>query len=237
MQKRTSLISLLFLLLILEACKKDTPVSILNETGTLTDIEGNSYKTVKIGDQWWMAENLKVKTYTDGTSIPFLDSTQTDSVWINQPGATCCSVDSRYGILYNWYHINDSRKIAPQGWHIPTDEEWQKLEKELGMNNGVINNTGWRGTVEAEKIIPKSSIGWPTDALVFGSNTSGFSALPGGCRLFNGKVNHESNTAFWWSSSDMGDEAWYRSIDSKHKTIFRQHTYKKYGFSIRCVKD
>jgi uncharacterized protein (TIGR02145 family) len=140
-------------------------------------------------------------------------------------------------MLYNWFSVIDSRKLAPAGWHIPTDDEWKTMEKTIGMSAEAANETAWRGTNECEKIIPKSSIGWPGTSIVFGTNESGFSALPGGCRLFNGEINNESNCAFWWTSTADNNEAWYRYIDRNNKKIFRQHTYQKYGLSIRCIKD
>ncbi len=224
-------------LLVMSSCKKAETTEPAPETSTVTDIDGNVYKTVKIGGKWWMAENLKVTKYADGTSINFVDSLAPDSIWANQHGGTYCSIDKRYGLLYNWDHINDSKQIAPNGWHIPTDAEWQDLEKALGMSKTEANGTGWRGTNEAEKIIPVASIGWPTASTLFGTNSSGFSALPGGCRSFNGSVNSNSNSTFWWTSSTNGDKVWYRNIDYTHKTILRYYTYKQYGFSIRCIKD
>lgn len=224
-------------LLSLNSCKKEEVEVKENETSTVTDLEGNVYKTVKIGDQWWMAENLRVTKYNDGSSIIFVDSLQTDSTWAAQTEGAFCKTDNRYGMLYNWFAVNDSRSLAPAGWHIPTDEEWKTMEKTIGMSTEAANQTAWRGTNECEKIIPKSSAGWPSESTVFGTNESGFSALPGGCRLFNGEINNQSNSAFWWTSTAENNEAWYRYIDRKSKKIFRQHTYQKYGLSIRCVKD
>ena len=223
--------------LTLNSCKKDEVEVKENETSTMTDLEGNVYKTVKIGDQWWMSENLKVTKYNDGSSIIFIDSLQTDSTWAAQTEGAFCKTDNRYGMLYNWFSVVDSRKLAPAGWHIPTDEEWKTMEKSIGMSAEASNQTAWRGTNECEKILPKSSIGWPAASIVFGTNESGFSALPGGCRLFNGEINNQSNCAFWWTSTADNNEAWYRYIDRNNKKIFRQHTYQKYGLSIRCIKD
>jgi uncharacterized protein (TIGR02145 family) len=215
--------------------KKDVNMPILEED-TIMDIDSNTYRTVKIGNQWWMAENLKVTSYNDGTKIRSVLSIEHDSVWAKIDSGAVCKVDERYGMLYNWYAVNDSRKIAPKGWHVPTDEEWKILEKEIGMSQTEVDKTSWRGTNEAEKLIVKSSVGWPTTD-VFGSNTSGFSALPSGCRLFNGIISSNSNAAFWWTASQKEKQVYYRNLDSKKKSIYRSITYKNYGFSVRCVKD
>lgn len=223
-------------LMIIASCEKSVIETSNVEESTLTDIDGNIYSTVKIGNQWWMAENLKVTSYNDGTKIRNVLSTEKDSIWFKIDSGAVCNVDERYGLLYNWYAVKDVRNIAPKGWHIPTDEEWKTLEKTLGMSQDEVDKTSWRGTNEAEKLIVKSSLGWPTTD-VFGTNSSGFSALPSGCRLFNGQIVNKSNAAFWWSSTENNNQVYYRYIDSEKKNIFRHYTFKNYGFSVRCVKD
>ena len=226
----------LFLTLILVgACKKKEVEKEL-ETGTVTDIDGTTYQTVKIGDDWWMSENLNVTKYRDGTPITAI-AVEDDSLWSIQTDGACSYIDTRYGRLYNWFAVTSNREIAPAGWHIPTDAEWKALEKELGMSDGDLNATAWRGTNQAEKLIPLASEGWPTTSIPSGTNKSGFSALPGGCRLFDGTINDQSSMAFWWTASEEGNQAWYRYLDSQKKNVFRHYTYKKYGFSIRCIKD
>ena len=238
MKKNISFQFILFIVFVtLNSCKKTDEATKTNETSTVTDIQGNVYKTVKIGDQWWMAENLKVKVFNDSTKISLVSVNSNDTIWSNKKIPAICVVDSTFGALYNWYVVNDSRKIAPKGWHIPSDEEWKTLEKTLGMSNDEVSKTAWRGANEAEELIIESSKGWQIPTIAFGTNSSGFSALPSGCRVFNGTINSEKNTAFWWTSTTSNSEAWYRYIDGQQKKIFRQHTYKEYGFSIRCVKD
>ena len=229
-------LSIISILISFYSCKKEEIKTPVLEEDTITDIESNTYKTVKIGNQWWMAENLKVTSYNDGTKIRSVLSTEKDSIWAKIDSGAVCNIDDRYGMLYNWFAANNSRKIAPKGWHIPTDEDWKTLEKEIGMSQTEVDKTGWRGTGEAEKLIVKSSVGWPTTD-VFGTNSSGFSALPGGCRLFNGISFSNSNSAFWWTATENENQVYYRNIDSKKKSIYRSITYKKYGFSVRCVKD
>ena len=229
-------LSIISVLISFYSCQKEEIIIPILEEDTVTDIDSNTYKTVKIGSQWWMAENLKVTSYNDGTKIRSVLSTENDSIWAKIDSGAVCNIDDRYGMLYNWYAVKDSREIAPKGWHIPTDEDWKTLEKELGMNQTEVDKTSWRGTNEAEKLIVKSSVGWPTTD-VFGTNSSGFSALPSGCRLFNGTRVSNSNSAFWWTATEKEKQVYYRNIDSEKKSIYRSITYKNYGFSVRCVKD
>lgn len=154
-------------------------ITAVPETGTLTDIDDNVYKTVKIGDQWWLAENLKVTHYRNGEAIPNVtDGTQ----WSNLITGAYCAYNndngniSTYGLLYNWFAVDDNRNIAPAGWHVPTDEEWKQLEMYLGISPTRVNDTNNRGTDEGNKL--KSTNGWHNGGN--GTNVSGFSALPGG---------------------------------------------------------
>ena len=230
---------LMMIFLTMQSCKKKEDQIKALEYGTVTDIDGNTYKTVKIGDQWWMAENLKVTRFRDGTQLDSVGYYSVDSLWslLEVPAFTSTN-DSLYGKLYNWKAVSNLKKIAPTGWHIPSDEEWKKMELEIGMSEAEVTKTGWRGTSEAEKLMPVASSGWPTFSTPFGTNEFGFNALPGGCKLFNGGKCDQSNMAFWWtSSSENQQEAWYRYLDYHKKTIYRQHTYMNYGFSIRCIKD
>lgn len=119
-------------------------------TGTVTDIDGNVYQTVKIGNQWWMAENLKVSHYQNSDAIPNVTN---NSDWGNLSTGAYCAYNndnvniSTYGLLYNWYAVADSRELAPTGWHVPTDEEWKQLEMSLGMSDSEANDRGWREVV------------------------------------------------------------------------------------------
>jgi uncharacterized protein (TIGR02145 family) len=186
-----------------------------------------------------MAENLRVTVFRDSSDINWVETLEADSVWANQQGGACTYTnDTLYGLLYNFKAVSDERGIAPEGWHIATDEEWMELEKEIGMSDDQANKLGWRGTNEAEKLAPLYSRGWPEGSELFGTDEYKFMALPGGCRLFNGILNTQNNTAFWWTaSSDNSEEGWYRYMDYNQDRIFRQHTYKGYGMSVRCVKD
>ncbi len=227
--------------LLLAGCKKYkdliTPVT---ETGTLTDVENNIYKTIKIGNQWWMAENLKVKKFRNGNPVI---SAQSDITWKDTVSGYCLydNNTSAPGLLYNWYAVTDTNMLAPSGWHIATDNDWKELEKFLGMSQVDADNTGWRGTHEAEKLKIESSLsGWIRYGDVWSTNESGFTALAGGNRRFDGVYADPGlfATGFWWSLKENSDhESWYRYMDYKNSKVFRSHCEKAYGFSVRCVKN
>lgn len=221
------------------------------ETDSITDVDGNVYKTVRIGDQWWMTENLKVAHYRNGIPV-FYSQRLTNKEWEElEKGAFCYLNNSSIpynGLLYNWYAIVDKNGISPEGWRVPTDDDWKELEQFLGMNPDTIDLTGWRGTHEGEKLKSPStkntSIFWTIDQSIKNTNESGFSAMPGGFRLFNGSYGHSgpnstgTSTGFWWSSSVNGNgQVWYRYLDYKYGGVFRFYAPKSSGFSIRCVKD
>ena len=152
------------------------------ETGTVTDIDGNTYQTVKIGDQWWMAENLKVTCYRNGDAIPNITDGTT---WASLSTGAYCEYNNdinnvaTYGRLYNWYAVTDSRNIAPAGWHVPSDAEWKQLEMYLGMSQSEADATGWRGTDEGGKLKEVGTMHWNSPN-TGATNESGFTALPGG---------------------------------------------------------
>ena len=239
MKRRIYLLATSILIVVgIMSCTKEEVATSNPEYGTMTDIQGNTYKTVKIGNQWWMAENLKVTVFNDKTPINAIAENAADSIWENTNKAAYCIYDTTLGALYNWNVINNIKIVAPKGWHIPSDEEWKTLEKTIGMETADLEKTAWRGTNEADKLLAKYKAPTESELYAFGTNESGFSALFAGCRLFSGAINQEKNTAFWWTSTpSTGNEAWYRYIDAKQKKIFRQHTYTNYGFSIRCIKD
>jgi len=154
---------------------KEVTVYEAPETGSVTDIDGNVYQTVKIGNQWWMMENLKVTSYRNGEAIPNVTDT---TEWYNLTTGAYCYYDNDaynttiYGRLYNWYSINDSRSIAPTGWHVPTDEEWTTVINYLGGES-----------VAGGKLKENGTTHW-TSPNNGATNESGFSALPGGYRHF-----------------------------------------------------
>ena len=213
------------------------------ETGTVTDVDGNVYKTVKIGTQWWMAENLKVKKYRDGI---FMQNLENENDWSAASTGAYCVYENGHsqspvpGFLYNWFAVDNAKGLAPDGWHIPTDDDWQQLEQAIGMSSADAMRNGWRGSNEGEKLRVSSPDGWTVFENVWSSNESGFTALAGGCRLPDATYGQPGlfSTGFWWTQTESNpDEAFYRYLDYKNSNIFRSHDSKRYGFSVRCVKD
>lgn len=207
---------------------------------SMTDIDGNVYKTVKIGNQWWMAEDLRVTHYRNGDPIPHV---MDDLQWENlSTGAYCyyknsISSISIYGLLYNWFAVNDSRNIAPEGWHVPTDDEWKELEMYLGMNQNESNNTGIRGTDEGGKLKVIGTTHWDSPN-IGATNSNGFSAFPGGYRNANGVFCEVGLSAFYWTATEYYTYlAWHRSLGFSCSGIFRNTYGKLDGFSVRLVKN
>ncbi|MFA4907903.1 MAG: FISUMP domain-containing protein [archaeon] len=201
----------------------------IHETGTVIDIDGNTYQTVKIGNQWWMAENLKVTHYRNGEAIPNVTD---NTAWSNLTTGAYCNYENNstnvdtYGRLYNWYAVDDSRNIAPTGWHVPTDAEWQTLVDYLGgesVAGGKMKETGtthWRS--------PNTGA----------TNESGFSALPGGYRHNDGTYNHVGYDGHWWSATEDGsNSARHRTLYYNHSDVYCLSYFKRAGFSLRCVRD
>lgn len=205
----------------------------------VTDIDGNTYQTVKIGDQWWMAENLKVTQYRNGDPIPNVtDGTE----WSNLTTGAYSNYNNdannaaTYGSLYNWYAVNDSRNIAPEGWHMPSDDEWKEMEMFLGMSQSDADDTGWRGTDEGGKLKETGTAHWKSPN-TGATNESGFSALPGGCRSHGGTF-YSLGLAYFWSSTEYySAAAWSRYLHFNSSGVYRLSNLKRYGFSVRCVRD
>jgi len=223
-------------------------VSFTTQNG-VTDIDGNFYHTITIGTQEWMVENLRTTKYNDGTSIPFVSN---HTAWSNltSPGYCFCRDDAagknKYGALYNWYTVNTG-KLAPIGWHVPTDTEWTILENYL-----VANGYNYDGTTTGNKIAKslaattdwKSSPG--TGAIgndLKKNNTSGFAALPGGFRHSDATFYGVGDSGYWWSSTESNvpftnaTDVWARSLYYGSYLLAKDASTKSYGFSVRCVRD
>ncbi len=210
------------------------------ETGEMQDFDGNRYRTIKIGEQWWMAENLKVTHYRNGEVIPNIIGYDT---WENLETGAYCSYGNiatnaaTYGLLFNWFAVNDSRGLAPTGWHVPSDVEWKHLEMHLGMSQSNVDLSGWRGTDEGGKLKESGMSHWnnPNEGA---TNESGFSALPGAYRFSNGSFGSIGGTATFWSATEDGKlGAWTRGMHASDPVIRRDGYNKQYGFSVRCVRD
>jgi uncharacterized protein (TIGR02145 family) len=240
--ERFIILSLFICVLCWSGCKKKQDDTLVQETGTLTDFDGNTYTTVKIGNQWWMAENLKVKHYRNGATIAGVFNINDTTIW-NRKGAYTIydNNNNAPGFLYNGFSILDSNELAPAGWHVPGDNEWKILEQQLGMSQADADKVNWRGSHEGEKLKVEGMGYWYPYNNIWGTNESGFTAKAGGCRMFNGVWSTPYGiqfTGFWWTSTQGSqNELWYRYLDYKNANIFRYHGLKTYGFSVRCVKD
>ena len=198
--------------------------------GDSVSYQGYDYATVLIGDQCWFAENLRNELYQNGDTI---------QQGLDDWNSTLSGVMDFYGVgnyggYYNWYAVNDARGLCPNGWHVPTDEEWMTLEMTLGMDESEANDTGYRGTDQGTQM--KTDYGWSSDGN--GTNSSGFSAVAAGARLPLGPLfSSPGQSASWWSSSANGSDAWRRQLGSIFETVNRGSIGPEYGFSVRCVRD
>lgn len=203
-------------------------------SGACVDAEGYIYKTVQIGNQVWMAENLRTSKYRDGTTIPNVID---DSDWAAMVSGAYCfynndvSNKTTYGSLYNWYAVNTG-KLCPTGWHVPSDDEWKQLEKTLGMTQDEVDRISFRGSEEGRHL--KSPDGWISD--VSGTNSTGFTAIPAGYR-FIAFEGFGAGLAWWSSTQESEENAWDRGLHNQSNRIDRYAYWKYSGFSVRCVKD
>ncbi len=206
-------------------------LTLRHTTDVINDYEGNTYRTVQIGTQWWMAENLASTKYNDGTKLTLLESDEEWSAFpYNSPGYCWLNNDTngegdRYGALYNQGAVTE-KNLCPAGWHVPNDEDWIILESFIGLEESELNSIGRRG--ESLGHVLKATTGWKegTDA----SDAHGFSALPVGSRQPGGTYNTYYNTS--WRSVD----GYYRHIEG-WEGIYRYQGNYDVGFSVRCVKD
>ncbi len=204
-------------------------LQVVTGTYTLTDIEGNEYKVVKIGEQVWMAENLLTTKYNDSTAIPLVtDITAWGNLstpgycWYNNDSATYAQT---YGALYNWYTVNTGN-LCPTGWHVPTDTEWTTLTTYHGGES-----------VAGGKLKETGTTHWDTPN-TGATNETGFTALPGGYRLGNGPFDRIRRFCNLWSATEFDTyEAWNRSIYYDDSLADRVNNSKRRGFSVRCVRD
>jgi uncharacterized protein (TIGR02145 family) len=205
-------------------------------------IPDTSIPSITIGSQIWSTNNLDVARYRNGDPIPQVtDSTQWANLttgawcWYNNDSTTYAVT---YGRLYNWYAVNDPRGLAPQGWHVPTDAEWNILTKYIDPNADTTqccsNNAG---------SAMKTTTGWINNGN--GTNSSGFSGLPGGLRIYEDSSFYYEDSSFygvgrggaWWSSSAFDStNVWYRALNL-NSYLFRRYINKRNGLSVRVVRD
>jgi uncharacterized protein (TIGR02145 family) len=229
--------------------------------------QGNHFTkfgTVTIGSQVWMKHNLDVDHYRNGDPIP---EVKDPDEWANLKTGAWCYYENdpangkTYGKLYNWYAVNDPRGLAPEGWHVSSDEEWKEMEKFLGGSDIAGSKLKATGTLDGGDGLWRS----PTDAnvkkffkdmpslyesarkslyLIKTNNSSGFTALPGGVRVFLGNFIYLNYFGSWWTSTSTVDEDfglkvnWYRELGFHFNSVTRDAIFKKeVGSSVRCVRD
>jgi uncharacterized protein (TIGR02145 family) len=238
-------------LMLATSCKKDGDNNDSSLTGSVKDIDGNVYHTVTIGTQVWMVENLKTTKYQNGDPIPNVTD---NSQWTNlETGAFCnynndAAIGAKYGKLYNYYAVYDSRNIAPTGWHVAASSEWKTLEDFVAANLG---NSGSVAKALASKTDWASSTKEGAIGNDFSKNNfSGFTALPAGVRQKDGEFGGEDYYrvklgigfySSWWNSTPgwtVNRDMFYdeSTIDS-YSSEANYPYFIYYGFSVRCVKD
>jgi uncharacterized protein (TIGR02145 family) len=229
-----------FVFILTYACKKDDTNNntsniadlVFNESlvyGTIKDYDNNVYKTIKIGTQTWMAENLRTTHYANGKAIP--------EVIINESWATIktgaysnynndINYFTKLGNLYNFYAVFDTSKLCPIGWHVPTDIEWSTLSSYLGGDS-----------IAGGKLKEAGLTHWNSPN-TNATNLSGFTAVPNSFRDFTGAFfSLHNNYGYWWSSSKSGSNAYYRSILYDESKMGKQSENLNVGFSVRCLRD
>jgi uncharacterized protein (TIGR02145 family) len=246
------------LLIFVSCCKDDDDNKIGKSTavfntaktyGTVTDIDGNEYKTITIGSQTWMAENLRTTHYHNGDPILNVKGETDISEWGNQIIGAYCSYNNTtdldsiatFGFLYNGYAATDSRKIAPEGWHVPTDAEWDTLEVFVSAGDAITNDFGNGVAGGRMKEAGTLHFGLTNKA----DNSSGFTALPAGIRstsyneaTYSSRFEELGNFSAFWSSTFFNQRSLYfRLIVSKYTGISRGQNSLLVGLSVRCVKD
>ena len=200
-----------------------TPPNLL--TGTIKDIDGNAYDTIRIGSQTWLVQNLNVKHYRDGSTIPVITD---NTAWFNASADAMCYYNndsnngSTYGALYNQAAVVSTKGLAPAGWHIPTIAEWEQLSNYLGgiyVAGGHLKEAG-----TTHWLTPNTKA----------DNSVGFTALPAGVRKETGVFSGLGEASFWWSTV-VQRNAYCANTDSNLETTVNYDNRR--GFSIRCVKD
>ncbi len=208
----------------------------------IVDFDGNVYQTIEIGEQCWMAENLKTTHYRDGTPIPLVTDAGT---WAGLSSGAYCEYDNDptnvpvYGRLYNWFAVDDAHGLAPDGWHVPTDDEWKELEMFLGMSEAAADSIGFRGTNEGSKMAGGYDL-WISGSGSLRTNAafneSGLILLPAGCHTYYGTFLDISSDAFCWSTSaESLENAAHRRLNGNNTDVLRDYGNKRDGYSVRCV--
>ena len=206
-------------------------------SNSVKDIDGNIYHTTLIGNQCWMTENLRTTRNNDGSALPCIKDQYT---WLRSDSSAYCyylnneSYADTFGIMYNWFAVN-SGKLCPDGWRVPSDEDWKYLEgfvdTKYGIGDTAWQKTGLRGYDAGQRL--KSTTGWRPG--INGTDNFGFAALPGGERL--SRFYAGGSSGFWWTSTEASQSsAYYRSLIYSYEFVARDTHPKRMGFSVRCIK-
>ncbi len=226
--------------------------------GTVTDIDGNTYQTIVIANQEWMAENLKVTKYSNGDPVPMVLH---GDDWENTTNGAYAIYDNNenmgmaYGALYNWHAVADSRGLCPFGWHVPSDDEWTHFTSYLIGNFDDVTEDNLGIKLKSCRQI-ESPLGegcnttthprWESASTHYGTDDFGFSGLPGGVRWYHfGNYDGVGYYAVWWTSSEFLDPlwegeaeaAWFRELNQNFGHVFQNFEWKGNGFNVRCVKN
>lgn len=214
-----------------------------NCQSSVTDIDGNVYQVVTIGNQCWMTQNLRTTRFNNGQAIPQVID---NAVWTSTSSAASASYNNNiandivHGKLYNWYAVGSTNGLCPQGWHVPSDDEWMQLELALGMPFDMVHAMGPRGNAQqvGGKMKAISSL-WssPNSGA---TNQSEFYGLPSGLKHhIDGAFDRFGLNALWWTSStgQLSQNAWYRMLSHDNAAVTRSEFNKRSGYCVRCIKD
>lgn len=253
--KKSRLVLLIVIVLtaVIYSCSDDNSPGVNNNGGggtnnngcaggpsTVTDIDGNVYNVVSIGNQCWMKENLKTTRYKNGTPIP---TGLSDAQWqVDTTGAysvykDSAQNDSVYGKLYNWYAVADTNGLCPTGWHVPEDWEWNVLVKAIDPNADTICNGCVQSLIVGGAMKEIGLTHWASPN-AGATNSSGFTGLPGGFRYLDGIYYYVGLTCYWWSATQYSTpKAYYRYLNYNGSYVSRGNDDKTGGISVRCVRD
>ena len=209
-------------------------IALLSVTGCkksnddITDGDGNVYTSVIIGTQEWLLENLKTTRLNDGTGISHVPSI---TAWAAETNAAYCWYNNEttnkedYGALYNWKTVATG-KLCPKGWHVPTSAEWTILTDFLG------------GVAGSAYKVKETGTGHWFSTTIQVTNSSGFTALPGGYRDYSGQFDRQGSIGYWWTATEENSgNAWFRSVFENYDEVYGSWTDKSFGYSVRCIRD
>jgi uncharacterized protein (TIGR02145 family) len=211
----------------------------------LSDVDGNTYNSVLVGNQCWIKENLKTTNYRNGTPIPHVTDSNTWSnltsgayVWYNND----INAKDSYGASYNWYAVIDPNGLCPTGWHVPDNNEWTALTTFIGgvstPNGNELKSCRQVNSPLGGDCDTTEHPRWNEHSTQYGTDDFGFSALPGGYRQVNGSFDNLGNYGHWWSSTQHSStNAWGRTLGYLYGYVAVNNYNKSFGFSVRCLRD